>query len=122
MYITTGLTLLLNVLVSHALPAEQPLPLKGDNGEMGGIFGIGASIISNPPPLSIMTGLITPGSESPKGTGIGPTTTGSGPYPAKVLEDPSLPNHTVYVPKDAPKGIKMPVLVFGNGGCVNVGT
>jgi hypothetical protein len=46
----------------------------------------------------------------------------SGPYAVVMEEDPSLPDHTVYRPADlkAVKG-KLPVVAFGNGGCVNIG-
>jgi dienelactone hydrolase len=45
-----------------------------------------------------------------------------GPYAVVMEEDPSLPDHTVYRPADlkAVRG-KLPVVAFGNGGCVNVG-
>lgn len=104
---------------------ERPIPAKGDNGDMGGIFGIGKSIMtagmSGMDP-KIGLGLMTPGAESPKGGDIGPTTVGSGPFEAHHVEDTTLPNHTIYAPKTPPTGIKMPVVVFGNGGCMNVGT
>jgi hypothetical protein len=110
---------------SPAFGADNPIPAKGDNGDMGGIFGIGKSIISagiaGTAP-NIIQGLFTPGNETPKGKAIGPTTVGSGPYPARYLADPDFPNHTVYAPKTPPAGVKMPVVVFGNGGCVNIGT
>jgi hypothetical protein len=35
---------------------------------------------------------------------------GSGPYPANYTEHPSLPYHTIYVPKQKPKE-KMPVII-----------
>jgi hypothetical protein len=48
---------------------------------------------------------------------------GSGLYPAQWKEDPTLPDHTVYAPKvPPPKGVKLPVLVWANGGCGNMGT
>ena len=31
--------------------------------------------------------------------------------------DPSLPNHTLFQPKTVPSGTKMPVMLWGNGGC-----
>ncbi|KAF2396091.1 hypothetical protein EJ06DRAFT_483978, partial [Trichodelitschia bisporula] len=34
----------------------------------------------------------------------------------------SLPQHTIYAPKTITPGLKIPVLVWGNGGCLNVGT
>ena len=52
---------------------------------------------------------------------MGPMTEGSGPYAAAIVEgDSSLPNHTIYRPKDLSpfgKSNPMPVLAWGNGGC-----
>ncbi len=47
---------------------------------------------------------------------------GTGPYPAIYENDPGLPTHTVYRPKDlrAVKG-RMPLLSWGNGACANNG-
>jgi hypothetical protein len=39
---------------------------------------------------------------------------GSGPYKAHYVEDPSLPKHTIYAPKEPPKE-PMPAVVFGEG-------
>jgi len=52
------------------------------------------------------------------------TETGSGPYPAVYEEDPTLPAHVVYHPKALNDlgAEKMPVYVFGNGGCSADGT
>jgi dienelactone hydrolase len=36
--------------------------------------------------------------------------------------DPTLPNHTVYLPKPVPAGLKLPVVVWGEGGCSGNGT
>ena len=47
---------------------------------------------------------------------------GTGPYKVLMLEDPSLEAHTIFAPQNlAPfgKGNKLPVLVWGNGACVN---
>jgi hypothetical protein len=49
-------------------------------------------------------------------------TPGTGPYPAYRFVDPTLKNHTIYAPKTPPKGVKLPVLIFGNGGCGNSGS
>jgi cellulose binding protein with CBM2 domain len=46
---------------------------------------------------------------------------GSGPYPADYETSTSLPNHTVYRPQNLPTE-KMPVFVWGNGGCAANGT
>ena len=46
---------------------------------------------------------------------------GTGPYSAIVTEDPGLPGMTIYRPKDLTPfaGKKLPVLLWGNGGCAN---
>lgn len=46
---------------------------------------------------------------------------GTGPYPAIVTEDSGLPGMTIYRPKDLTPfaGKKLPVLLWGNGGCAN---
>ncbi|MCR5351670.1 MAG: alpha/beta hydrolase [Bacteroidales bacterium] len=47
---------------------------------------------------------------------------GTGPVKVLMLEDPSLPAHTVFAPQNlAPFGKKnlLPVLVWGNGACTN---
>jgi hypothetical protein len=46
---------------------------------------------------------------------------GSGQYKAKAFEDPSLPAHTIYAPKDIPAGKKLPLVLWGNGGCMALG-
>lgn len=42
---------------------------------------------------------------------------GSGPEPARVLSEPSLPTHTVYRPANLTG--RYPVVLWGNGSCVN---
>jgi len=53
-----------------------------------------------------------------------PASEGTGRYPAMFEEDPSLPAHVVYRPRDlATLGRdKLPVYVWGNGGCSADGT
>ncbi|KAF1813252.1 hypothetical protein P152DRAFT_395037 [Eremomyces bilateralis CBS 781.70] len=51
-----------------------------------------------------------------------PSTGGSGPYPANFSTDPGLPKHTIYLPNEIPADLKLPVLVWGNGGCMADGT
>jgi hypothetical protein len=46
---------------------------------------------------------------------------GSGPYKAAYTTDPTLRRHTIYLPKSIPEGIKMPVVVWGNGLCYGKG-
>jgi hypothetical protein len=46
---------------------------------------------------------------------------GSGPYPAGIFTDAGLKKHTIYAPKTAPAGIKLPLIVWGNGLCAAAG-
>jgi hypothetical protein len=48
---------------------------------------------------------------------------GTGPFPAILEQDSSLPTHTVYRPSDLSKlnGQKLPIIAWGNGGCANNG-
>jgi hypothetical protein len=48
---------------------------------------------------------------------------GNGPFPAVMEQDPSLPTHTIYRPKDlaALHGQKLPIVAWGEGGCSNNG-
>lgn len=46
---------------------------------------------------------------------------GSGPYPAGYETQASLPNHTIFRPETLPTA-KLPVVVWGNGGCMGIGT
>ncbi|MDP3670437.1 MAG: alpha/beta hydrolase [Telluria sp.] len=48
------------------------------------------------------------------------TAQGGGKYPAVMEADAGLPTHTVYRPKEL-SAEKLPIVVFGNGACVNVG-
>jgi hypothetical protein len=50
-------------------------------------------------------------------------TTGSGPYKAVMEMDTGLPDHTIYRPEDmsALGGITLPLVIWGNGACVNAG-
>ncbi|KAF2664636.1 alpha/beta-hydrolase [Microthyrium microscopicum] len=65
-----------------------------------------------------------------KGKGGGPivspyqkdTSGGSGPYKAHYTTDPGLPDHTIYAPKEAPKDVSMPLIVWGEGACAAQGT
>jgi dienelactone hydrolase len=50
---------------------------------------------------------------------------GSGPYPALMEADPSLPTHTIYHPTALDKfgaKQKLPIVAFANGACANVGS
>ncbi len=49
---------------------------------------------------------------------------GTGPFPAVMEQDPGLPTHTVYRPKElaALQGQKLPIVAWGEGACVNNGS
>jgi len=53
-----------------------------------------------------------------------PNTPGDGPYPATIEADPGLPGHVIYRPADLSPfaGGKLPIVVWGNGACVDDGT
>lgn len=54
-----------------------------------------------------------------------PHTAEPGPYAVEVVTLPSLPTHTLYYPKNLGefgKGKLLPIVSFGNGGCIRVGT
>jgi dienelactone hydrolase len=47
----------------------------------------------------------------------------TGPFAVVMEMDPTLPDHTVYRPADMAKVQgKLPVVTFGNGGCINIGS
>ena len=52
-----------------------------------------------------------------------PDTPGSGPYPARMEIDATIPNHVIYRPADLNRldGRKLGVIVWGNGGCTDDG-
>lgn len=53
-----------------------------------------------------------------------PNTPGDGPFPAIIETDPGFPRHVIYRPADLSpfEGGKLPILVWGNGACVDDGT
>src|ERR1700761_8382390 len=90
-------------------PAPGNFPAKGDDVNAGGIFSI---------PLSELPKYAGAGGTGPEGpTTAGAVTTGSGPYPAKMLTDSSLPNHTIFAPINKPNNVSMPFIAWGNGAC-----
>lgn len=46
----------------------------------------------------------------------------SGPYKSGYYEDSSLPGHTIFAPVDPPADLKLPILIWSNGGCSGNGT
>lgn len=49
------------------------------------------------------------------------TPLGSGPYPAIMATDPSLPEDVFYRPADLAAAGTLPIIVWGNGGCLHAG-
>ncbi|KAF2672020.1 hypothetical protein BT63DRAFT_411338 [Microthyrium microscopicum] len=47
---------------------------------------------------------------------------GTGKFRPHFFNDSTLPDHTIYQPKDIPAGFKAPLIVWGNGGCIASGT
>lgn len=46
---------------------------------------------------------------------------GEGPYPAVMATEKALPEHTLYRPASLPAGQRLPLVVFAEGGCRNIG-
>jgi hypothetical protein len=46
----------------------------------------------------------------------------TGPYKSGYYEDPAFPKHTIFAPVNPPPDLKLPVLIWGNGGCSGNGT
>ncbi|KAK0614439.1 hypothetical protein B0T14DRAFT_309274 [Immersiella caudata] len=42
---------------------------------------------------------------------------GTGPYSAEWTQDPTAPNHVIYAPSELPAGLRLPVLIWGQGAC-----
>lgn len=159
----------LSLLVSASLAAPQAapavFPATGENGQMGGIFGMGMpalnaeqlknnqitkfgsavfSYVGKPKadgkpgllsslgsyagkvdPNVLLSKIVPQGPEYPQGklTLADFYDPGSGKYPAHFVAEKTLANHTIYAPKNPPPSdVKMPVLIWGNGGCTAGGT
>jgi dienelactone hydrolase len=84
---------------------------------------LGAKMDPNTPLNSIAGLMGGAGAEAPKDklTDAQWADPGTGQYKAKWFEDASLPNKTIYAPITPPKGVKMPVLVWSEGGCLQTG-
>ena len=98
-------------------PSPGKFPATGDDTIAGGIFCIPLQDLGK---YTANTPAGATGSESPKGAGT--VTSGSGPYPAGVTTDSSLPKHTIYAPKTPPSGVSMPFISWGNGACMTDGS
>ncbi|PKS12986.1 hypothetical protein jhhlp_000327 [Lomentospora prolificans] len=100
------------------VPSPGNFPETGDDTIAGGIFCISLPDLSA---YLLKTGnnAAAGGTETPRGAGE--ATSGSGPYPAHMTTDPSLPNHTIYAPIEKPN-ITMPFIAWGNGACMTDGS
>ncbi|WP_234401530.1 alpha/beta hydrolase [Thermobifida halotolerans] len=49
-------------------------------------------------------------------------TGGTGPHPAEYVTTFRLPGHTIYRPADLPADERLPIVAWGNGGCLADGT
>jgi hypothetical protein len=49
------------------------------------------------------------------------TPLGSGPYKAVMATEPALPEHVLYYPANLAPAGRLPVVVWGNGGCIHAG-
>jgi dienelactone hydrolase len=117
-------TLAISALVGLTSAQKGTFPAKGDADIAGGIFSISLTELATEIAKD-SSKFFASGSESPKGARQGAITTtgGTGPYPAKFITDPSLPKHTIYVPKTPPpENVKFPVIAWGNGACGTDGT
>jgi len=86
------------------------------------LTGFTAALASPPPVLGTATD--DAGKPLPFGRPAYQTPTtpmGSGRFKAIMAEDQSLPDHTLYFPANIAAAGKLPVIVWGNGACINAG-
>jgi hypothetical protein len=114
--------------VSNAQKAFSPkpgfFPPTGNDTVAGGIFSI--SLTNLALTVNGMPGRgIGEGPESPPKTAINTpaneTTGGSGMYGAYLTTDSSIPEHTIYAPKNPPPNLPLPFISWGNGACMTDG-
>jgi hypothetical protein len=92
-------------------PAPGSFPAKGDGDFAGGIFSVSLS------DLPKYFGARGTGSEAPKTPRA--RTAGTGPYPAVMTTDSTLPGHIIFAPKTPPSSnLSLPFIAWGNGACV----
>jgi hypothetical protein len=101
--------------------AQGSFPAKGDGNVAGGIFSISLGQLGKETTKNSKLFGTGTGSESPRAKSNA-ITRGTGPYPAKWVQDASIPNHVVYAPINPPPGVKMPLITWGNGACRTNGT
>ena len=87
-------------------------------------FAAGSAQAVMPPPPVLSTQTDADGKQLPFGRlpwKPNDTPLGTGPYKAVMFADPSLPAHVIYAPADLAKAGRLPVVVWGNGACINAG-
>jgi hypothetical protein len=100
------------MVVTAALPAASvlaqsmwpPVPLSP-----APLLGIGRDDQGRPIPFGV------PPYYTPE------TPLGNGPYKAVMATDPSLPEHVLYYPANLDAAGKLPIISWGNGGCIHAG-
>jgi len=104
---TLGLILALTMFASPGVPAQSdraPATLSPPPG-----LGTDVDQQGRPVPFGI------PQYHAPD------TPLGSGPYPAIMATDPGLPENVFYYPADLDAAGTLPIVVWGNGGCLHAG-
>jgi dienelactone hydrolase len=110
---------------------EQVMPLNGKSNDFSKIVSVNKQSTINIHKvddsmfsLGTMKSLLGVGPEAGliSDFKITDTIPGSGPYaPVGIFTENSLPGHTIYAPRVIPTGTKIPVIVWGEGGCINIG-
>lgn len=98
-------------------PSPGNFPKTGDDTIAGGIFCIS---LTDLPTWLAAHNLNGPGSGTDTPKTAGGVTSGTGPYPAQMTTDPSLPNHTIYAPK-TPPSVPLGFIAWGEGSCATQG-
>jgi hypothetical protein len=100
-----------------------PPKLAPSNTEiLGALSGVLTGKTINASALGVSLGLFGPEFPITSSTPKDLAHPGTGKYPAAIFTDPTLINHTIYAPKSPPAGLKLPVIVWGEGGCLAGGT
>ncbi|KAF2664237.1 hypothetical protein BT63DRAFT_460540 [Microthyrium microscopicum] len=99
------LSVVLLAAYATATPIAEPAPRPGPSPQ--GLSSFPSAFSTGSKGLPVKTDFDTSG--------------GSGPYPASIFTDPSLTKHTIYAPKTAVNGTKLPLIIWGNGLCAAAG-
>lgn len=82
-----------------------------------------SAALAEPPPV-LGTAVDAAGKPLPFGRPAylpGSTPLGTGPFKAVMEQDAGLPDHTLYHPANLAAAGKLPIMVWGNGACINAG-